>query len=703
MFYPIENGSAINIDDNAFGFVYKCNLPPIGYGKNVSTGLIEEIEILKRSENELEQYWERPALPIDWKQKRIREKNIQATDAKYVDPYLEKFRRREWKRRLCGVWFWNKGSLEYVTGTHYLYISWWKFQGKFNDWRVTDRDYFYIMRYCEEDIDSLGLNEITKRKQGKTARAGCWIYERTSRLMNHHGGIQSKADDDAWEVYKKAVMWPWQKLPDFFRPNYDINKGNAPNDALMFFPPSKRGEGAEDYADTKPYLESFIDYKASSEAAYDGPELHSYVSDESGKTKRPVSIKERQNTVRYCTELDGVMNGKHLFTTTVEIEEDKSGKLEEDNYEFQEMTLQSNPLDRDENNRTITGLYTYFLPAHKGMMFDKWGYPDVERATVFLLNARKKLIDEGDTRGLSSFKRKNPMTFKEAFSQDGTNSLYDPELLNEQLEDIAWRNDLTEYGDLEWVNRVAFQVERMIAGEWDVQIAKLEWKENTKGKYEKIIGWKPLEENRVYKHNETFIPNNSIRYRVGCDPFKYDKTKSKRRSNCAAFVYQIADTVLPDKYDDHFTLRYVHREKSTRKANEDVLKMGWWCGCQILFERNINHWKDHFAEWKCSGFLMWLPGEVEPGVVTDGNGKNTQMICNYTEQYINEHIKKVYFKTLIRKDSGWLGFKVEDTEKFDEPMAAGITLIAVKGKRYMKPATENTNIENLLPYHKATA
>ena len=61
----------------------------------------------------------------------------------------------------------------------------------------------------------------------------------------------------------------------------------------------------------------------------------------------------------------------------------------------------------------------------------------------------------------------------------------------------------------------------------------------------------------------------------------------------------------------------------------------------------------------------------------------------------------MYFKTLIRKETGWLGFKVEDTEKFDEPMSAGITLIAVKGKKYRKISEQTRNIESILPYQKA--
>src|ERR1700677_2436784 len=150
-----------------------------------------------------------------------------------------------------------------------------------------------------------------------------------------------------------------------------------------------------------------------------------------------------------------------------------------------------------------------------------------------------------------------------------------------------------------------------------------------------------------------------------------------------------------------FTLRYVYRTETTRESNEDILKMVWWCGCQVLFERNVNHWKDYFKEMNCEGFLMYLPGEEEPGVYTDGKGTVIQLICNYTSAYINEFVKKVLFKTLLKKETGWLGFKVEDTQKFDEPMGAGVTLIAVKGKRYTRSYDQTQNIEDIMPLNHA--
>lgn len=717
MFYPIEGGSAYEIPDNAFGFVFKCNLPPVGYGVNSITGELQPTDIIKRSEIPEEQYWERYTLPKNWNEKRKIEKERQKIDKFYVDPYLEDIRSREWNRRLCGVWFWNYNPKTfisepvYITGTHYLYATYWKFQGKYMDFRLNDKEFWYIMRYCETDPKCLGLSEITKRKLGKTAKLGCWLYDRTSKPpFNQHAGLQSKADDDAEEVMKKAIVQPWQKLPDFFRPIYDTMKGDDPNE-LRFFHTSRRGSTTDLERESEDALESWIDYGASGEAVYDGPELDSYAADEAGKTKKPVSIKERQNVVRYCSEIDGSLfrpdiktfKRTQLYTTTVEIEEDKKGNLEEDNYEFQEMTRMSNPMDRNENGMTMTGLYTYFLPAQKGMYFDRYGYPDEEKAITYLTNTRAKYISEGETRALSSFKRKNPMTFLEAFSADGAQTLYDPELINEQLDYISWQKDLTEKGSLKWYKDSPFTIEVVKEnGEKVTEVNKIVWVPDPNGRWEKVKDWWPANDSPIGENNGQYSPSNNSIFRIGYDTFKYDKTKDKRRSNAAAFVYQMKDDMFPSKYEDMFVLRYSARPSSRLEANMDVLMMAWLCGCKILIERNAgDHYKDHYRDAGCLSFLMWLPGEMEPGLYTDGQGKITQAICNYTEAYINEHIKKVYFKSLLKKEGGWLGFKVEDTQKFDEPMAAGITLIAVQKKKLVKVGGAKWGIDDILPYRKA--
>lgn len=694
MFYPTENSTLLEVPDNAFGFVYKCWIPEYGYGINVISGAKEKTDIIKRSEDIQEQFWERQTLPHDYHPKRKKEHERQKIDRNWFDPYLEQIRRREWGRRLRGVWFWNNGKPVYLTGLHYFMLNYWPFQGKWLDYRRPDRDSMYITMYCIQDPNCLGLNEIMNRKSGKTLRAGCVLYERTSRINNHHGGIQSKTDTDAWEVFKKAVVHPWKKLPHFFRPTYDLMKGDDPNDELRFFATSRRGQQAESEVEEEA-LESWVDFKSSEESAYDGPELHTYVSDETSKTKKDVSIIERQNVTRFCTEIGGEFKGFHYYTTTVEIEEG-----EEDNHEFQAMTAKSNPLVRDENGRTLTGLYTYFRPAYMSLFFDKYGEPDEVRARTYLSNARKKLQEEGDLRGLSSLKRKQPMTFNEAFSIDGKFSLYNPELINMQLDDISWGSSVTEFGDLVWKD--GYEFERPVVkpnGDIDYILNEVEWKPNPNGRFEKVLGWTPKDSNKVYKNGNKYLPNNSFAIRIGCDPFRYDKTKDKRRSNCAAFAYQMQDELYPDdEFNNTFVLRYAYRAESTRLSNADIIKMAWWCGCQVLFERNVNHWKRDFQDWNCDGFYMFMPGEQEPGVATDGRGNVVQTICNYTEAHINEHIKKVKFKSLLKD---WLSFKIEDTEKHDEGMAAGMTLIAVKGRKFVRPGSNVKNIESILPYNKA--
>jgi hypothetical protein len=128
--------------------------------------------------------------------------------------------------------------------------------------------------------------------------------------------------------------------------------------------------------------------------------------------------------------------------------------------------------------------------------------------------------------------------------------------------------------------------------------------------------------------------------------------------------------------------------------------MAWFCGAQVLFERNVNHWKSFFAIKKCSGFLMWIPGEVEPGIYTDGKGNVVQTICDYTEAYIEKNVQKVFFKDLLGDKAGWMGFEVDNTQKYDDAMSSGFSFIASKQKRYA-PQLEKRSIEDIIPFRKA--
>jgi hypothetical protein len=215
----------------------------------------------------------------------------------------------------------------------------------------------------------------------------------------------------------------------------------------------------------------------------------------------------------------------------------------------------------------------------------------------------------------------------------------------------------------------------------------------------------PKETNNVFHKNGFFLPNGTYAMRMGCDPFKYDKTKDNRKSDCATYAYQMPDLLNEnDPYNDMFVMRYADRPATTDIQYENVLKMAWFCGCQVLIERNIGlEPKKYFQSKKCHGFLMYLNDEVEYGIYTDGTGNVVQAFCGLTESYINKNIKKVYFPEAMKSKSGWLGFEVADTQKYDDAMATGFTLIATKQRRLQPKTNGFRDVEKFLPYHKISA
>jgi hypothetical protein len=300
--------------------------------------------------------------------------------------------------------------------------------------------------------------------------------------------------------------------------------------------------------------------------------------------------------------------------------------------------------------------------------------------------------------------RMNPFDEREMFLSAGVQSLYAAHAyaMREQLEWLSY-NQMVERGNLVWENgHQYYQEVPRYDGGVDYKISRLIWVPDPNGKYEKVIGWEPKEANNVFMRNGYFVPNGTFSVAIGCDPFKYDKTKDSRRSNCAMYAYQKEDLLNPDDpFNDTFVMRYSERAPTTDAQYNHVLKMAWYCGAQILFERNVDGWKKYLQVEKCSSFAMYLPGEVEPGVYTDGSGKTVQLICELTEAYIAQYIKKVYFKELIGEESGWLGFMVEDTQKSDDAMASGFSLINARLKKYVPQQTSTKNVEDVLPYRRA--
>lgn len=665
MYKKVDNGSIENIQG------LDCNIPPVGCVYNVLTGEVEKRGVYSRSVKKAEQYWEAIKLPLNYSKLRDREIARQVDDKEFFDPELENFRTQEWDRRLNGFWYKSNGVDVYLTGLHYFYLNYWTLDTGLPKYRDTDRKYFYFLQYCIEDPECFGMVEITKRRQGKTFRGGVFLYEYTSRSKNARAGVQSKTGSDAREVFRKAIIQPFKKLPDFFVPVYDQSKGLTPTSELRFYNTVIKGKKAATILDDNE-LESMIDWKTSEGISYDGQKLQRYLGDEVGKTA-DTNVWERYLVTRYChLDDEGRIIGKALLTTTVE-------DMEQGGAAFKKIWDNSDHTKKT-GRRTPSGLYRYFCPADHTRYYDAYGLADRNKALDEILEERQLLTN--DPRSLSAIIRKEPLSWEEAFRIDGSKCLYNAMKLNERLDRLSWKENITTRGNFVW--------------EGGLKDTRVIWEPSRNGRWEIVkLFDKEEDSNKIVKRGDLFYPNN-IGYVMGVDPVDHNQTQDGRRSNGALMVLEKYNAVKEnDPYNYAFICKYMYRPESVQVFYEDVLKTAVYYGCSILFENQKIGIMHYFADRGYSNFLMWLPDRQQPGIAA--SPKTHQHIAELTESYINDNHERLYFKDVIQE---LLEFDISNTTAFDGAMAMGYALIADQNKLAKKDLSEVRETKEYFKSHK---
>jgi len=673
----------------------------------------EYIEDWGFPDNPIEQYWRRIPLPDFFEQVEY---------SKDGDALLNNEQReyaiKEVNRCRNGFWFMNNGIETYVTGKNYFYLQWWKLENdEYPEFRNTDREYFLFLNHWENVPWCLGVVRSKKRREGASSQATANLIYECIFFKNSFCGLTSKTQIDAKNTFTNLVAFGYRQLPVFLKPKQLNNKDSVTE--LVFAHKSvniKGGKGSAIDSDTG--HRSKVDYRAPSKNSYDSMRLARACLDEIGKFPPEVPASEFLSIVSK-TLVQGAKRVGFVEAPST------SNSLTNGGAEYKKIWEAA---DHTKGERTPNRFVRYFSPAYQGYVgfIDKHGMSVIDEPTPeqykylvenfvgagdlteedikigskqYLLQRRTQL--EGMQ--LEEEIRMNPFTEKEVFMSAAEGGIFNRLKLNEQLDWLNFNKDCVERGNLVWENNDEYYKEVVHGnGVREMKPSKLMWVANPNGMYEKVVGWMPKETNNVFQRAGSFSPNGNYAIRIGCDPFKYDRTKDNRKSNCAAYAYQMEDLLDENNpNNDMFVMRYVDRAATTDIQYQYVLKMAWFCGCQVLFERNVNGWKKFFEEKLCSSFLMWMPGEVEPGIYSDGKGKTIQQICDFTESYIEKDVNKVYFPQLLGDKSGWLGFEVADTQKYDDAMAAGFALIAAKSKRYYKPQEATQKIETIMPYRKA--
>jgi len=660
-----------------------------------------------------EQKWIRPELPEEWEDWKEDEDKLISINPDYVHPQRQAFMLREWERRINGYWFFNNGKAVYMTGKHYFYTGWWKLDSGYAEYRDTDRKIFYFWQYCIEDPNCYGMVEMTMRRQGKTYRGACEMYEEISKPPGKRsGGIQSKTGSDAGQLFEEKLIEPWKDLPDFFKP--ESNSGTDPKKRLDFRRDVIRGKSAKKRKqDENEELRSFIDYKPAKEKAYDGSAKYRLFIDECGKTSstEEANVHKRHKVLKPCVFKNGKIWGKMYLSTTVE-------ELDEGGAEFKQIWDESDFTNKDENGQTESGLYKYFLSALEGTFYDEYGYPVVEHPTeeqrIWLVNTygnhaavgsrayyenkRRALKDKPND--LTSEMRKFPFIEEEAFYADGDSCEFNALVLTKRLEELQYK-DPTTTGDFDWTNG---------------RDSKVVFNPNPKGKWR--IAYLPTDVNKtnlvevgsiIHKNGhdiQTYKPLNDIYFRAGQDPVDMGlETVDKRQSDTAMYIYQMFDITL-DSAEEVYTdencngfeykvgkvkwqtnrpiAEYIDRADDPVESWEETIKAIRFFGCSIFPEINKPGLKNHLSERGYGDFIKYRPKETW---TTNTGAQNTTGVASVEpviqqyliqiKSYVNSYGHLIPFKRLVKD---LLEFRRSNIRVHDPTVAFGFTLMATLGQ-----------------------
>ena len=660
---------------------------------------------------EEEQHWRRQEMP-----KGLTPDN----EEEYADYILEEFRRRR-----EGVWFMNNGKPIWVTPAHYMGLQWDQMleTGGYKDFRWAQCQMYYHALACIVDRRSVGEIFVKGRRTGFTEMALDHIVQDSTSIKNKAFGITSKTEADAVKAFTK-YSYAVRNLPFFFQP---VVKGKIDDVKKMEFgKPSDNTKTAKQKRDTSTndYLNVIVDYRATATLAYDSIAMKMYLGDEAGKWERPNNYIDHWTNIKPTMVQGGSIVGKALIGSTL-------NPLDKGGSEFQTLYYGSNVKNRDENGETATGLYSFFLPAHKNYerFTDKYGYcREVLKPGESFENAQGEIQTQGalqyletkfkaarsmGAKAYNNTRRLDPITIEDAFRDELQSQLFDVEKINDQ---IAYNrsNNIEQTlvsGNFHWKDGVKF--------------TEVIWKPCDNGRF--LLSWIPEPEHRnkwveksVFGY-KTKSPVNIIQGSLASDPYDKDSVVDSKLVSTEQGVQQSLGSRgaihgmlgfnISNAPSNYFFLEYICRPKDAETFYEDALMACIFYSMPILIENNKQMMLDYFFRNGYRGYSTTRFDKDINRLSADEkkyggmpNSSQNMINAHWTalESYINKYVGKYEItdgETPIREVGeigsmsfnktlyDWLRFDPKKRTDYDASISSGLAIMAVNQFLY-KPKEE---------------
>ena len=524
----------------------------------------------------------------------------------------------EWHKRWNGVWVLIKGKPTYITGAFYVFLNYWEIEaGGLPEYRKESWDLFMIWDHIEHDNDCYGLSILKPRRIGDTEKCLFLGWERVTRYRNSHFGQMNKKGDDAVKNFDRLVAAN-KKMPFFFRP---VNLNNdAPGREIIYRYPGKKitatsmkEEAVIEY--TEPELGSRCTYENTVFKAYDGQRLSVFLFDEWAKIPlSQINMAKQLEIVKPCVALKGnkLIVGKLLLPSTVEDDERGSTMTAEQVMQVVDLWQDSDPRERNLNNRTKSGLYRYFR-GHKHLAeANIYGEQDYEAQELWHTQELEMMRKGGKMHLLTDYLRKFPRTPEDSLKIPAAQCVLYPELLDEQsvfldVEEAGMRHHearLEVRGDLLWLEGFG---------------GRVKWFPNPQGRF--WMSQAPTEMNNIFSIDGKKSPKNFGKIAIGIDPVDHKMSEDNNHpSKPAIAVFRLYDDLVDGELNaddegsiltedvskmmtDQFVMTYEHRSYSPEEFYEDSLKCAIFWGAQCLVERNKPGVLNYFEKY---GFIKFL-------------------------------------------------------------------------------------------------
>lgn len=615
-------------------------------------------------------------------------------------PYIE----QEFKRRREGLWFFNNGEATYITGRHYMFLQWSKVDVGYPGFLRFQQQIYLHLAACEADERCLGQLYTKCRRSGYTIMCSSNIVDESTQVKDKLVGIQSKTGKDAQEnIFMKKVVPIFQNYPFFFKPIQDGTTN--PRMELAFREPSKRITKKNKNSYVGEALNTVVNWKNTTNNAYDGEKLHWLYIDEAGKWEDPADIKEAWRIQRTCLIVGKNVVGKAMVGSTV-------NPMSKGGDEYKKLWEESDPLNRNANGRTSSGLYRIFVPAYEALegFFDVYGNPIVETpespiktmdGNMTSMGAKEYLKNERDSHRHDSSEmneviRQFPFTEDEAFRDSVSGSLFNIGKIYEQI----------EYNQEMYPHPV-------VQGNfiWHEKDKEVRFSPDINGRFR--VSWMPPPEERnvlTESRGKRVAPFSD--YGVGgVDSYDIDATVDGRGSKGALHMYNKTSMNRPSNM---FVVEYASRPDMAKIFYEDVLMCAVFYGYPLLIENNKYGIVRYFEQRGYDGYILDRPEHLRisgaaQSSKTKGVPSNSQDIIHAhaqaIESYIHHHVGvnydtgemgKMYFdKTL----EDWIGFRIDKRTKYDLTISSGLALLAAqKGKeRQVSTVSDKTFIRRFKP------